>query len=180
MRRLIILEGPDGSGKTTLADKLLSLAQRRGLSVDYRNHGPYLDATQIAGFYLASVESALHHQMVEDNAVTVMDRSWLSEPIYGRAVRGTAGRISHQDQVYLEAKSSCAAAVVVFCLPSAEVCLDAWRKRRDVEYVDDESQMRAVHRGYVAAFDNFFRLPKALYDWTKEPGAETLLKEVMP
>jgi hypothetical protein len=74
--RIVILEGPDGCGKTTLAKELVALGWV------YRHDGlPPKDRDNIA-YYLEKLWIAMNS--IED---TVFDRFWLGERIYGPVVR---------------------------------------------------------------------------------------------
>lgn len=176
MRNLVILEGPDGAGKTTLAEMICQEARKPATArnVLIRNHGAYPGMLNVAGQYLASIEAATEMRA----PLVVMDRSWISEPIYGAAMRGGANRIKQLDAQYLEMKAREAGALLVFCLPPFEQCRRAWESRRTIEYVGDVDRLRQVYDGYCEAFDSVFRIQKVLYDWTLS-DSQTLLNEVL-
>lgn len=145
---LIIVEGPDGAGKTTLIEKITERMVTRGQKPHVRNHGSYPGEANVFRHYAMDVLDAL----IPDSAIDViMDRSWISEPIYGLAMRGGANRIAPYQRKTLEDLAVLAGGVVIVCLPSLDVCREAWRARLDTEYVKREEQYRCVYDGYALA-----------------------------
>lgn len=90
MGRVIILEGPDGGGKTTLAKKLVSEG------FEYRHEGPPPVGTDLIAHYLRILNDSL-----ESPNNVVHDRLWLGERIYGPVARGV-DRIGPMGQVLFE------------------------------------------------------------------------------
>lgn len=79
MKGLIILEGADGTGKTTLANHLVEKHGARYLHATYR----YKDKMFL--YHTAILKHAL--SLTKDHLV-VLDRCWLSDTIYGAEYRG--------------------------------------------------------------------------------------------
>jgi thymidylate kinase len=174
MSRIIIVEGPDGAGKTTLIDKIEERALEFG-SVEIINHGAYLGESAIGHHYLKSIEMAASFNTV------IMDRSWISEPIYGHVMRGGKNRLPWNDYRFLCNKANEFKAQIIYCLPPMETCLAAWRSRREIEYVDDEEKMTNVYQLYRASFSDMYIVPKRLWDWTQSVKMEEFInKEVFP
>lgn len=159
-RQLIIFEGPDGAGKSVAAAAVAS-----SLDVDVTHHGPYVGEDVIGQRYLDSMAPALSKRRH-----VVMDRSWLSEPIYGAVFRGGANRITATHARMLQRCALARDAIIVLCLPPLETCLANYRKRKEVEYLDNEDQLREVWHLY-----NKFAAPGGLdvlrYDYTKATSA---------
>src|ERR1019366_6058590 len=84
MEQVTIFEGADGAGKTTLIEKIR--CENKWVDFKIFHHGPCSGENSIARHYLASLEAARH-------LPTFMDRSWMSEPIYGSAFREGQDRI---------------------------------------------------------------------------------------
>lgn len=77
-RGIIVLEGPDAAGKTTLAKTLVA---RHGGNIRHmRYHG-----AAMARWHFAALRTA--SRFMQDGLV-VLDRHWLSEQIYSRVYRG--------------------------------------------------------------------------------------------
>lgn len=168
---LIIFEGPDGAGKTTLADAWQRRLTNRIDIVQRRNHGPYLGEVDIAGHYLDDLVLAL--MLRNAPGAMFMDRSWISEAIYGPVAR-QCNRIGVPQRRALERVALGACAQVVLCLPPYERCKAAYLARKELEYLPDESQLKRVYDAFKALqTDQLFAaswcaLPVNFYDWTQE------------
>jgi hypothetical protein len=79
-----------------------------------------------------------------------MDRSWLSEDIYGFAYRGGKTRLLRAHQRMLERCAMTAGAIVIRCLPAWSRVKDSFSKRAPEEYLDNVAQLRLVYEGYEA------------------------------
>lgn len=155
MSMITIFEGPDGGGKTTAAQDFAKLTGAR-----YVHFGPLKHVTSgLPRLYVeAMLPALLGYQHV------VMDRSWLSEPIYGRAFRGDKDRMHPSDYRMLERLAMRCAATVIRCLPPFSKVLDTWLSRRQDEMLDKSSQLEAVYNGYRNMTTS---LPIYDYDYTK-------------
>ena len=163
---LIIVDGPDGSGKTTLI-KGWDLPSQH-----YIHHGAYQGERAIAHHYMDSLMRA--EKVLRTGLKTfVMDRSWLAEPIYGAAYRNGEDRIGPGRARMLERVALSLDALVVICLPPYEVCRDNWARRNALgqEYVTKESAFKAIYDGYVKLLQDLESKKKPLnvvsYDYTE-------------
>lgn len=157
-KKLVILEGPDGAGKTTLAAKLVA-----GMIGDphYEHCGPYRDMSDgLPRLYVEAMAPALLGL-----SSVVLDRSWLSEGIYGPIYRG-GSRLQPYAVSMLERIAARCETIVVLCLPPLETCLEAWRTRASSgdEYVKAESTMKLIHAAYRSMPTT---LPTVIYDYTQ-------------
>jgi thymidylate kinase len=139
VKRLIILEGPDGGGKTTLGAKL-----SQHLGVDVTNHGPYKGEAQIWKHYFDSMLPAYAEQ-----CDVILDRCWLAEPIYGRVFRGGLNRLEFWQTRILEHVAASCKTTVLYCLPGVEACMRTFNKRRELEMLSNDAQLRDVYYGYL-------------------------------
>jgi len=145
---IILLEGPDGAGKTTLAEKLRAIISKTAANMVHSvRHGPYagLSSEELCKLYFRSMSPALTF-----NDELIMDRSWLSEPIYADAYRDGYSRVDMPRRRMLERIALSRGAVVVLCQPDFEVCEQAFSARLGDEYLDNVDQLRQVYSAYEA------------------------------
>lgn len=173
--KCIIIEGPDGAGKTTLIEKLSKHFEAKGSAVSVHAHGPYLGSKEITHQYLRSLEMASEGS---DTSVVIMDRAWYSEPIYGNRMRG-GSRISAADLAYLEFKAAPLPTLVICCLAPVDDCVTAYKARRELEYLPNEELLRAVHQDYHDWFTRFYKLPKLLYNYKSDPNSTGLVEAIV-
>jgi thymidylate kinase len=156
--KLIIFEGPDGGGKTTTIKKLVT-----GINTHVVHHGPYKNVS--GGLARLYVESML--PAVLGFTTTVLDRSWLSEPIYGKVFRGGENRLGVTYRRHLERLALRCDPTVVLCLPPLEVVLRTYRERRQLELLDNEKQLTEVYELYNR-LESQTDLEVLRFDYTKD------------
>lgn len=165
--KVVILEGPDGGGKTTFAKKLLALPL--GLSAERElqlvHCGPFDRVTDgLARLYVEAMLPALHGY-----ADVVLDRSWLSEGVYGPVFREGSRLPPYQVRMLERIALRCETQVVL-CLPPLERCLQTFRERRGEEMLERESELTEVHGRYWRLES---ALPVRLYDFTATNASPT-------
>lgn len=167
---ILILEGPDLAGKTTLANALAATARAAGLKVKRQTKGRPKSADPRVEY-----EYPVRHFPVDTNTVTICDRWHVGERVYGPLFRkkdilGAAGHY-HLD-LLLAARG---ALQVRVDLHDAELC-NRYRDRGDAAF--NLSQILAAAKRYQELFSGEQVLPTALiggvnHDHT--PVAEWLL-----
>lgn len=142
MKRIYIMEGPDGCGKSVLATDLLRELEAPAVLT---RHGPYPGDKEVWRRYLTSMLPAL-----TGLADCVLDRSWLSESIYGAVYRGGADRISVWQRRMLERVALSRGAALTFCRTDWETCAENFRLRKAEggEMLDDVTQLKEVYHAY--------------------------------
>lgn len=165
-KQLIIVEGPDGAGKTTLIKRTL---KKRSRLFKMRHHGAYVGEKEIAHHYLKSMWPAYTGRYP-----VIMDRSWIAEPIYGAAFRNGEDRVGPAFARMLERVALSCRGVVVLALPPFSNCAKAFESRPEQEYLDSVATLRKVYDGYAALIKGGPRtlavwrgLPFVRYDWRK-------------
>lgn len=138
--KLAIFEGPDGGGKSTAAKQY---AEETGALYVHFPALPQV-GTGLARLYVeAMLPALLGYQDV------VFDRCWLSEVPYGTVFRGGADRLGNASRRMLERLAMRCQARVILALPSAETCLQNYRARKELEYLDNEQQLLGVYNHYL-------------------------------
>lgn len=153
---VVVLEGPDGAGKTTLARRI---AEQFNLHYHHEGPEPELDGPQLFQRYYSLIESLAP-------AGVVFDRLAVSERVYA-AVLGRPDRLGPTGEAILSVALTKLKAVRVLCLPPAEVCLQGAFARGE-GYVNHHQVLSAWSRYFARMYDP--RWTKR-YDWTV-PGAE--------
>lgn len=103
---LLILEGVDGAGKSTLASEL----EKEGYKIVHRLYNPdYADFSQ-----------AYEDLLLEISEPTVLDRSFISEIVYGQVLRQHS-RLSLEALSYLLKIASMKMGKVLYCYAPSEV-----------------------------------------------------------
>ena len=157
-KKLTIFEGPDGAGKSFAVSKL---AAATGAIVTH--HGPYpgMGIRELTYMYTSSMGPAARGE-----SDVILDRCWISEPIYGAVFRGTpGGRLSEATVEVLECIAKFAEVRVVLCLPPWETCLANYLARREIEYLNDEKQLKQVYDRYAGG--SLTTLPLWHLDYTR-------------
>jgi thymidylate kinase len=155
MKRIIVFEGPDGCGKTTLAKAVAArLTTERvedptlpsWMDAVYHHHGPYpmiTHGSDLVNIYAGSMAPALR-----DYNHVVLDRCWVSEVPYGLAYRGGADRLSDFRQDYLDQEMRSCDHMIYLCLPPYEVALKNFQASKGAQYLDTIDQFRQVYEWY--------------------------------
>ncbi len=142
---LVILDGPDGGGKTTLAKSLGSPIIHFGREHTFDDY--------------ANIISKPGRPLD-----TIFDRCWASAAIYEAIEVGTDRFLTTYRK--LERFAVRHSAVFVLCLPPEEVCMANWAARPEQEKFSDQVLVRQFYH----AWSKFTRtdLPMLTYDYTKE------------
>jgi thymidylate kinase len=166
---ILLLEGPDGAGKTTLSEKLRQHFSDNKM-VHIVKHGPYKDVSpeHLCRIYFRGMSPAL---TFDDHVI--MDRSWISEPIYGNVYRGGANRIDLPRRRMLERAALSRGGIVIHCQPTFEACAKAFESRPEEEYLDNVKQLKEVYDEYEA-LPLLTSLPVVHYDYERDTIDELL------
>lgn len=160
-KTITIFEGPDGSGKTTLAKQYAS-----NTGALYVHFDALYGVQNIHKYFMeAMMPALLGYQSV------VLDRCWHSGPIYDLVFRNMEpeeGRQNTEICALLDRAASFCNAVYVKCLPPEDTCINNWKSRLDSELVKSEGKMRAIHKLYRLQ-DKSVCLPLVVSNYTVPP-----------
>ena len=158
MRRVVILEGADGSGKSYLASWL---HDAHGYAIV--KTGPPAPTGNLTVAYIDALRNAIARP-----GRTVFDRLHTGETIYGPILRGV-DRIGIEGLAAIERAITEHGVRLIVCSPPWETLVAGWRSKEDL--LKDETTLRAVYERYQ---EEAARLGLAAYDWTAPDAAERL------
>jgi hypothetical protein len=152
--KIVILEGPDGGGKTALAQRF----QRAGFAYHHEGPPPKRKSWDALAHYGALVERARRAR--HD---TVFDRLHLGETIYGPLARGW-DRLGIDGLKLMNRLIRAAGVKIWLCLPSYTRCLENWRtiKGGRAEYVKDELIFRRIYDAWRRRYARLL----SIFDYT--------------
>lgn len=162
---LTIFEGPDGSGKTTLAKEY---AAETGAIYVHFAQLPQVNASLARMHVEAMLPALLGYSDV------VFDRCWLSEYPYGVAFRGGADRLGEGSIPMLERVAYRCNPVLVKCLPPFESVKATFLSRKTLEMLDNTSQLEKVYDLYQVSRS---ALPVVHYDYTNDTDVRERIAE---
>jgi hypothetical protein len=164
MNGLIILDGPDHAGKTTLAKALCEMHGGHYMHMTYRMKNDQWT------YHLAGIDRAIRKSKTQ---LVVLDRSWMSEICYAEAFRGGTkwpemGRML--DRMVLGN-----AGLYVICLPEDlrehNMAFERHKEARDEMYGDNITPTLRFH----VLWDKIKHWPHVMrYDYLKHPWSMPL------
>jgi thymidylate kinase len=163
---MIILEGPDNSGKSTLATALVN---QFGSSISLSDHtravGEERDRLMVG--VPGRVYGALQHGVAGQGTVQLHDRLFFSELVYGRILRGQVC-FNWTQQQHICRVLTAIQPPIIFCLPPIEKCLSNLHGRHQLEGVTENAEL--IYHAYDA-MKALAKPPITVYDWTRGPAA---------
>ena len=162
--RVIILEGPDGAGKSVLADSLEQLTGVQSIHLTPPVDEPAFDTCD------RHIDNVVH----ADRGV-IFDRFHISEHVYGPILRGIDG-MAETGAIIEERLWSLTRPAVVMCLPPFDVALNTWSRRNaaKAELVEKREQYDAIYHGFESVRTT---LPTIQYDYTRD-SVESVLRRL--
>lgn len=160
MRHVVILEGPDGGGKTTLASQL-----REEYGYRIVKTGPPAPGDIFRQYADALV-------MALEGPTTVFDRHYLGESIYGPILRGV-DRLGVEGRDTIERIITERGVRLIIVCPPWETLVTGWGSKEDL--LKNESTLRTVYDRYG---EEAARLGLTPYDWIA-PNADEVLRRMI-
>lgn len=151
MKTHVIIEGPDGSGKTTLAKRLCA---EQGY--EYHHEGP------------PPSHAVFEHYarlLVETSSPTVFDRLHLGELVYGPLLRGES-KLTDYHVMLLNRLMLARGIRLVTCLPRWQTCLA--NNRAKEEFIKTEEQLREAYRRWAVTLFDTTTVNQQSYNYTTD------------
>ena len=143
---LVILEGPDGCGKTTLAE---FLRDNYGAHIIHSTWSKTLEPRML-NYMEETLDQALE---IAKNQLVVLDRHWLSELVYADVYRGGSSLQDYHQKAHDALKFHDVFTNVVYCLPHdlelARLHFDKMKAEREEMYTD----ITEVIQAYAALWE---------------------------
>ena len=156
---MLMVEGPDGTGKTTLVEQLVKRGYRR-----HHHHHRDFDPQLTAFAYYTKLLLAARDEK------TVFDRLYPSEYVYGPVMRGSR-RITLEQLRLLNRLFFSLGGHVIFCDTDSRAILRNWQTRQGQEYLDGQQKLRDVVIGYrQLSTEEFTAYNQTVYDYQSEFG----------
>lgn len=151
---IFILEGPDGAGKTMLANKL---QEQTGYMLLHRSQPKTEeDKKRMMDEYM---------QVLKSGKNCIMDRCWYSEMVYGPVMRD-ASVISYPQMYALEKQLAQVGGLIIYCTGSLKTL---WKRcqSRGEDYIVDAVKYAEIYRGYEDLMKSVPHLaPVVTYEYT--------------
>jgi thymidylate kinase len=151
---IIILEGPDGAGKTMLAQQL---SKQTKYPIEHRTK-PKDEAEKqlMMGKYLQDINSGKN---------VIFDRCWYSEMAYGPVMRDKSV-ISFPQMYELEKRLAKAGAIIIYCTGPAHVLWKRCQKRGE-DYITSKDAFNAIYKNFEELFAAPHYIPVVRYEYTE-------------
>ena len=144
---IIIIEGPDFSGKSTLANQIMQ---------KYRNHA-YIHCAVTPNIFALHTTALKNAEALSNEFTVIIDRLHYSEFIYAPIFRHGA---SYDVRVFDRTLSDYQNVYKILCLPPKKIVLDGFAKRA----AGGGEMFNTVEKVYDAYASN--PLGWKIYDWT--------------
>ena len=162
---IVILEGSEQCGKTTLARKIQDLYKA------YYFHGSRPEDGDFLSYHTDMFLSAL--KFASRGHVVVLDRHFISHEVYGRLFDKGTKYDTHKMHRMMElmCEMSDVQLCVIFCNPKTEFDPEM----RDEMYSDGDGKIKKAFEDIIYTYLKDASNAIMMYDWTRSPSAEPVL-----
>lgn len=152
---VIIIEGADGSGKSSLARTLHR--QTNWLLIHRSQPKDKQDKQRMMDEYL---------DLIWKGEDVIFDRSWYSEMVYGPIMRDESV-ISYEQMHTLEIALTLHGALIIYCEDDLDILWERCQERGE-DYVTSKETLKQVCDGYERLFKKTTHyIPIVTYNWRK-------------
>jgi predicted HAD superfamily Cof-like phosphohydrolase len=140
---IIVLEGPDGTGKTSIAKMLV---EKYGAMYIHHTWSPELEE-QMEEYHMSSILKAKKDSL---SRLVVIDRSWISEFIYADVFRQGTQYPNLAEKAYKELKD--ANAIYIFCLPYGNDSIEKYFKEYEILRTNRTEMYESMRECFLAYY----------------------------
>lgn len=156
MSKLVIIEGPDGAGKTTLSR---NISQAFGHA--YFHEGPPPQDVAPRDYYKTRLFELMLEAFARVPGRAVVDRFALGDRVYGPILRGE-DRLGPEGWTEIRGYLDALQATRILALPPYEVCRAAFLEAKQL--IKDEDTFRRTYDRWASFKDD---PGQVVYDWTE-------------
>lgn len=154
---IVIVEGPDGAGKTTLIEQL----KQGSRNAVYHHFGAPASDEEAFDYY--KTYAAAINSCTPD-VLNIFDRSWYSDMVYGPVMRGRLEMSREHADMLAAMVVANGGGMVIYCTAPLKVLWSRCRTRGE-EYVTKYEQLKDIAERYADVMRNCVRyLPVVRYD----------------
>lgn len=151
--RIIVLDGPEAAGKTTLAEAIVIEAESRGIKTRLRHWGQLEHSWTADAVYAEALEYDLTGP--GQYGLCVWDRSWASEAVYGKVLKRER-RLANDwwlgEWLYGRAAQMCGKRVMVLGPDASTLAARRFARNDPTDLVVSEAHERAMFQQYAKQF----------------------------
>lgn len=154
---IIIIEGPDGAGKTTLCQQLLTSIPGSEL----KHFGAPATKEEALNYYKVYVDLLKYY---DRSKVLIIDRCWYSDMVYGPIMRNTQEMSQEYADMLAGMVVACGGGMIIYCTAGVNTLWSRCKKRGET-YIKDSGTLKLIHDRYEEVMKNCVQfLPVIRYD----------------
>jgi len=169
---IILVEGADCTGKSTLIQKMIEKVQKDKNSLYYVHNGLYPNSKEAFDAYDDQIQ--ISNRLIRIKplnskyVICIFDRGAISEFIYGKIIRRYDCFIDLT--LYLNLVASNQEFKLILCMPPIEFCIENWQKRLKQEYVQKKDLLIEIYGSMISIaeeYEKMFEGKVIYYDYTR-------------
>lgn len=154
---IYIVEGPDGSGKTTLVKKI----QESNRNVRVMHFGAPTTDEEALNYYKVYAKAIASK---DENEVLVFDRSWYSDMVYGPVMRNREEMSQEHADMLSAMVVASGGGIIIYCTAPIKTLWSRCMHRGET-YIESQVQLQQISVGYANIMEKYVKyLPVVRYD----------------
>lgn len=171
---LILIEGMDGTGKTTLANKLLKMFPQFEYKKPVPSKGPEgQNADHMINWMLKTFKEAKENNYLLDRVNLV------SEEIYGPICRGFSILRDNEKMITVMSQFFALNPIIIYCRPQLGTIMDNLTKEPDIQMSGVLERAEPLVLAYDRFFDNWKKVGVEVIDYNYTITSEDKIKKLV-